>query len=168
VAAAYPLSLMCFTRDVAHKTLLDLRAKLEAPELYVLTEYHWLLMYECLKQQIALFNDEPLPSVVKRLRTLTTEKDTTYLRLSSRSKGLPGVSIDFDQFIDVYFWDTDFLTDAHMFSDLTPEAKRHLGFSKEVFAVTHGLAPHPDELVLKRWQDGRADEADSQERSREA
>jgi hypothetical protein len=155
-AAGYPLASTCFTRELARSVLLDLLEKLDAPELYVPTDYHWLLMYECLKEEIVLFNDEPVPSVVKRLRTLANERDTVYLSLPKRPRGTAGVSIDFDQFIDVYFWDTDFLMDTQIFSGLTPEAKQQLGFSQEVFGVTHRLTPHPDELVLKRWQECRA------------
>ncbi len=110
-----------------------------------------------LKEQIALFNDNPLPSVVKRLGTLPNGQDSLYLRLPSTSMGRGGVRIDFDEFSDVYFWDTDFLTAAQMFSDLTPEGKQQLGFTAEVFGVTHGSALHLDELLLKRWHEGRAD-----------
>ena len=122
-------------------------------------------MYECLQAQITVFNDEPVPSVVKRLRTLATDQDISYLRLPSRSTRTGGVAIDFGQFIDAYFWDTDFLTDAQMFSDLTPEAKQQLGFSREVFGVTQGLSPHPDELVFKRWQEGRSEKGEGPVRS---
>jgi hypothetical protein len=153
-AALYPLSSTCFIPDQAYKTLLDLLEKLDAPEQYVPTDYHWLLMYESLQAQITVFNDEPVPSVVKRLRTLANDQDTSYLRLPSRSTRTGGVAIDVGQFIDMYFWDTDFLMDAQMFSDLTPEAKQQLGFNEEVFGVTQGFALHPDELVLKRWQAG--------------
>jgi len=156
-AAAYPLSSACFTRELARGVLLELLEKLDAPELYMPTDYHWLLMYECLKEHIALFNDGPVPSVVTHLRALASDQDMTYLHLSKRSRGMAGVSLDFDEFIDVYFWDTDFLTDAGLFDNLTAEAKQHLGVSGEVFGVTHGLAPHPDELILKRWQEGGTD-----------
>jgi hypothetical protein len=156
-AAAYPLSSTCFTRELARRVLLDLLAKLEAPEWYVPTDYHWLLMYECLKEQIALFNDAPVPSVVTRLRTLADDQDTAYLHLPQRSRGTAGVWIGFDEFIDVYFWDTDFLTDVGFYDRLMPDAKQQLGFSGEVFGVTHALAPHPDELILKRWQEGGTD-----------
>jgi hypothetical protein len=166
-AAVYPLSSACFTRELAQSVLLELLEKLDAPELYVLTDYHWLLVYESLKEHIALFNDAPVPSVVKCLRTIASDQDTAYLHLPRQSRGKAGVWIDFDEFIDVYFWDTDFLTNAETFSDLSPEAKRQLGFSGEVFGVTQRLAPHPDELVLKRWQEGRADEAEGRERSKE-
>jgi hypothetical protein len=62
----------------------------------------------------------------------------------------------------VYFWDTDFLTDANVFGHLTPDAKHQLGFSREVFGVTHALASHPDELILKRWQEGGTDNTKGQ------
>jgi hypothetical protein len=163
-ATAYPLSSACFTRELARRVLLELLEKLDAHELYVPTDYHWLLVYECLKEQIALFNDAPVPSVATRLRALMSDQDTIYLHLPKRSRGTAGVWIDFDEFIDVYFWDTDFLTNTETFSDLSPEAKRQLGFSGEGFGVTQGLAPHPDELVLKRWQEGDIDEAESRER----
>jgi hypothetical protein len=166
-ATAYPLSSACFTRELARRVLLDLVEKLDAPEWYVPTDYHWLLLYECLKEHIALFNDAPVPSVAKRLRTLASDQDTAYLHLPKRSRGTAGVSIEFDELIDVYFWDTDFLMDTGMFVHLTPEAKRQLGFSGEVFGVTDGLAPHPDELILKRWQEGGTDEAKGQESSDE-
>ena len=163
-ASAYPLASTCFTRELARKVLLELLDKQETPELYVPTDYHWLLMYECLKEQLALFNDAPVPSVVTRLRALTSDQDVVYLHLPKRSRGTAGVWIDFDEFVDVYFWDTDFLTDAGLLDHLAPEAKQQLGLSREVFGVIHALAPHPDELILKPWQGDGTGEAKGQER----
>ena len=161
-AAGYPLSSACFTCELARRVLLELLDKLDAPEWYVLTDHHWLLVYECLKEQMAFFNDAPVPSLVDRLRSLAGDQDTAYLHLPTRSRGTAGVWIDFDEFIDVYFWDTDFLMDTEVFVHLTSEDKRQLGFSGEVFGATHGLAPHPDELALKRWDEGGSDEAKAQ------
>jgi hypothetical protein len=166
-ATAYPLSSACFTQELACKVLLDLLEKLDAPEWYVPTDYHWLLMYECLKEHIALFNEAPVPSVVTRLRALAGDQDTAYLHLSQRSRGTARVWIDFDECIDVYFWDTDFLTDVWLYDHLSPEAKQQLGLSGEVWGVSHALAPHPDELILKPWQEGGTDEATGRERSDE-
>jgi hypothetical protein len=90
-AAAYPLSSACFTRELARGVLLELLEKLDAPEWYMSTDYHWLLVYECLKEQITLFNDGPVPSVVKRLRTLASDQDTPYVYLPQRSRGTAGV-----------------------------------------------------------------------------
>jgi hypothetical protein len=163
-ATAYPLSSACFTRELARRVLLELLETLDAADLYVPTDYHWLLVYECLKEQIALFNDGPVPSVVTRLRTLASDQDTAYLHLPKPSRGTAGVSIDFDEFIEVYFWDTDFLMDVGLLDHLAPEAKQQLGLSREVFGMTHALAPHPDELILKPWQGGGTSEAKGQER----
>ena len=149
----YPLSAKCFTPELARETLLDLVGKLRLPEAYVPTEYHWLLMYECLKVQIEVLNDEPLPSLVAQLTTLATAHDALYLSLPTRGKGGEGFHIDFDALVDTYFWDTDFLLDAESFAQLDADAKTRLGFSPSVFGVVQGLSPHPDELVLRRSEE---------------
>ena len=149
----YPLSAACFTSELARETLLDLLVKLRLPEEYVPTEYHWLLMYECLKVQIEVLNDMLLPLLVEQLKTLATVQDAVYLSLPTRAKDVAGFHIDFDALIDTYFWDTDFLMDAELFSRLGPDAKANLGFSASVFGVVQGLSPHPDELVLRRSEE---------------
>ncbi len=150
---AYPLCATCFTRELARETLLDLLAKLRLPEEYAPTEYHWLLLYECLQVQIEVLNDMPLPLLVEQLKTLATGQDAVYLSLPTRAKGVAGFHMDFDALIDAYFWDTDFLMDAELFSRLGPDAKASLGFSASVFGVVQGLSPHPDELVLRRSEE---------------
>jgi hypothetical protein len=149
----YPLSAACFTPELARETLLDLIAKLRLPEAYVPTEYHWLLMYECLQALVEVLNDEPLPSLVTQLTTLATAQDALYLSLPARSEGVAGFHIDFDALVDTYFWDTDFLLDGETVIQLDADAKASLGFSPSVFGVTQGLAPHPDELVLRRAEE---------------
>ena len=146
----YPRSARCFTPELARATLVDLVEKLRLPEDYVPTDYHWLLLYECLQGQIAALNDDPLPPLVNLLTALATAQDALYLTLPTRSKGGADFSIDFDALVDMYFWDTDFLLDAEHFARLGPDAKATLGFSPSTFGVTQGLAPHPDELVLRR------------------
>jgi len=150
---AYPLCATCFTRELARETLLDLLAKLRLPEEYAPTEYHWLLLYECLQVQIEVLNDMPLPLLVEQLKTLATGQDAVYLSLPTRAKGVAGFHMDFAALIDAYFWDTDFLMDAELFSRLGPDAKASLGFSASVFGVVQGLSPHPDELVLRRSEE---------------
>jgi hypothetical protein len=53
-----------------------------------------------------------------------------------------------------YFWDTNVLMVAEIWSQLRAEAKQHLGLRDALFGVVHGLAPHPDALVLQRVEDG--------------
>ena len=150
---AYPLSAKCFTSELARETLVDLLGKLRLPEEYVPTEYHWLLMYECLKVQIEVLNDMLLPSLGEELQTLATAPDTVYLSLPTRSQDVAGFHIDFDMLIAQYFWDIDFLMDAEHFSRLSAEAKTRLGFSVSIFGVVQGLSPHPEELILRRSED---------------
>jgi hypothetical protein len=161
---AYPLSATCFTPEVARATLVDLGEKLRLPEEYVPTDYHWLLMYECLQGQIERLNEAPLSPLVNLLTALATAQDALYLTLPTRSKGGAGFSIDFDALVDMYFWDTDFLLDAEQFARLAPDAKANLGFSPSVFGVVQGLAPHPDELVLRRSEElGLTSEGEQEE-----
>ena len=40
-AAAYPLSSACFSRELARRVLLEVLDKLDAPEVYVPTDYHF-------------------------------------------------------------------------------------------------------------------------------
>jgi hypothetical protein len=150
---AYPLSAACFTPELARETLIDLVAKLRLPETYVPTEYHWLLLYECPKAMIEVLNDDPLPSLVAQLTTLATAQDALYLSLPTRGEGVAGFHIVFDALVDMYFWDTDFLMDAELFARLSPDEKASLGLSPSVFGVIQGLAPHPDELVLRRAEE---------------
>src|SRR5499425_2473033 len=77
--AVYPLSAACFTPALARVTLLDLLGKLRLPETFVPTEYHWLLMYECLQALVEVLNDDPLPSLVAQLTSLVTPQDALYL-----------------------------------------------------------------------------------------
>jgi hypothetical protein len=150
---AYPLSATCFTPELARATLVDLVAKLRLPEEYVPTDYHWLLMYECLQGQIERLNEDPLAPLVNLLTALATAQDALYLTLPPRAQDVAGFSIDFEALVDMYFWDTDFLLDAEQFARLEPDAKASLGFSPSVFGVIQGLAPHPDELVLRRAEE---------------
>jgi hypothetical protein len=150
---AYPLSATCFTPALAQATLVDLGEKLRLPEEYVPTDYHWLLMYECLQGQIAALNDDPVPPLVRLLTTLATAQDALYLTLPPRAQDVAGFSMDFDALVEMYFWDTDFLMDAEQFARLEPDAQANLGFSPSVFGVIQGLAPHPDELILRRAEE---------------
>jgi hypothetical protein len=150
---AYPLSATCFTPELARATLVDLVEKLRLPEEYVPTDYHWLLTYECLQGQIERLNEDPLSPLVNLLTALATAQDALYLTLPTRSKNDASFHIDFDALVDMYFWDTDFLLDAEQFARLEPEAKANLGFSPSVFGVIQGLAPHPDEMVLRRAEE---------------
>jgi hypothetical protein len=160
---AYPLSATCFTPELARATLVDLVDKLRLPEEYVPTDYHWLLTYECLQGQIEALNEDPLSPLVNLLTALATAQDALYLTLPARSTDDASFHIDFDALVDMYFWDTDFLLDAELFARLSPDEKARLGFSPSVFGVIQGLPPHPDELVLRRAEEGEPTSESEQE-----
>ena len=104
-----------------------LRERLNSDTLYQPTDYHWLLLYECLRSYCDCFDDEPPGDVYKLQHHIE--------------------SIDFDWLVDCYFWDTDFLSDD--ISNLTVKQRRELGISAQAFGLTAGMKPHPEELELE-------------------
>jgi hypothetical protein len=106
-------------------------------------------MYECLACHIEYLNDAPEPQVVTALKASRVPQDAAYLAFPRDRYGQEGVSIDFEAFIDMYFWDIDFLLEASTYAQLGVAAKQQLGFRADVFGVLSGLLPHPAELVLQ-------------------
>ncbi len=149
-AMAYPRSATCLTRDQACEVLRDLLDTLQRPQTYVPTTYHWLVMYECLHLHIEVLNDDPAPDLVEQLKAAADARDAWYLCFPRDAQGSEGLSIDFEGFIETYFWDTDFLLDPSIFSQLGAPAKKQLGYRADLFGVLMGLIPHATELVLKR------------------
>jgi hypothetical protein len=143
-------SASCFSLDLARTTIADLRDKLERPELYQLTDYHWLLLYDVLEQGIVPLSDWQIPEVNRDLASLASPEDG-YLEIRRRGRRKPHVQIDFGWFIDKFFWDTDFFLSRTVYEQLDPEAKQQLGVKPETFGVIQGMAPHRDELRLEVW-----------------
>ena len=152
-AMAYPLSAKCLTPQRAHEALLDLLEKLRQSQEYVPTTYHWLLIYECLHLHIECLNDDLWPDLVQHLKTSRDARDTPYLSFSPEVQGQEGLHIDFERFIEMYFWDTDFLLDPSTYYQLGATSKQQLGYPADLFSVLTGLPPHPTELVLKRVEE---------------
>jgi hypothetical protein len=148
-AIAYPLSAKCFTRQRAREVLLDLVDKVRLPQTYVPTSYHWLLLYECLQMQIECLNDDMWPDFVNSLKTARDGQDAAYFRFPRAAQGVEGFWVDFEAFIDVYFWDTDFLLDPSTYYRLGAPSRNQLGYRADLFGVLSGLPPHPTELILQ-------------------
>lgn len=149
-AESFPRLARCFSLKLACTVIRDLGEKLELPELYQLTDYHWLLVYEVLAQGLIPLNDWRVPEVNRELAPLAGADDG-YLKVQRRGRRTPQVQIDFDGFIDQFFWDTDFLLATTVYEGLDPEGKQKLRTNPELFGVIQGLAPHPDELRLEVW-----------------
>ncbi len=55
--------------------------------------------------------------------------------------------IDFDEIVELYFFDIDFLTSPEVMLNLPSWFKQT--YNPEAFALSQGLLPHPEELALK-------------------
>ena len=130
----YPESAKCFTPALAETTLKDLLRASQESALYQLTDYHWLLLYEVLSKFAELFNDEP--DIVVGGSELVTKYGIQ--------------EVDFAEFLDLYFWDTDFLTDSEDLIKMGHESRESLGLNKEAYGVIQRWPPHSEELELKK------------------
>jgi hypothetical protein len=67
----------------------------------------------------------------------------------------------FDELIDIYFYDTDFLLNPEDIFPLGMDDRKALDLSDETYAISHGLSPHPEELELKVHEGALPVETDS-------
>lgn len=128
----YPRLARCFTREAALAVIGELLAASRAEALYQITDYHWLVVHECLHDHCAVHNDlvrheGPQPVGPWRVGP-----------------------IDVPALLDLYFWDTDFLFDSGSVTAMGPEGRAAMGMSDEVFGISQGLLPHPEELNFIR------------------
>ena len=133
-ARVYPESAKCFTPQLAKKTIERLLRASHGRTLYQLTDYHWLLLYEVLSKFAELFNDEP--EIVVGGSELVTKYGIQ--------------EVDFAEFLDLYFWDTDFLTDSEDLIKMGHASRESLGLNKEAYGVIQRWPPHSEELELKK------------------
>jgi len=134
--AQYPSAARCFSPNLARTTVGQLLTTSRAEQVYQLTDYHWLLLYDCLRVYCEIHND------------YAPETPTQTLPVGPYRIG----PIDFDALVDGYFWDTDFLLEDPTLAGLGPDGRKTMGVSDEVFGIAQGLPPHPDELKLTRWE----------------
>jgi hypothetical protein len=121
----------------ALKTLKRILACHKRPGLYRLNDYHYLLLYDTLQYFCEIHND-----MVKEARSMFEKKRM------SRVGAFCIERINFDDLIDIYFYDTDFLMDGDTLMTLGLERRKELGLNDETFGISQGLAPHPDELKI--------------------
>lgn len=121
-----------FTSQELLAELEKLLAAHRSPKLYMPTDYHFLILYEVLSQQIDPHND-----------ALVAGKEPREFG------GMSFGRIDFDALLDEFFWDTDFLLDPEHLDRLPEESHESMGLNAEAFGVTHGLRAHPLELELE-------------------
>ncbi len=107
-----------------------LKANQDDGTLYQLTDYHWLLLYESLRVYAEVEND-------------TARVSGTPIRCGPYRIG----HLDFEEIVDYYFWDTDFLIPE--LATIPEDARKQMGVSPETWGLACGLKPHPDELTIE-------------------
>jgi hypothetical protein len=82
-----------------------------------------------------------------------TFEDYSYSEPEQRKELFPelhGEAIDFDHFLENYFFGTAFLMDADRFNNMPPEEKKDLKLTDScLFGVINRLIPAEEEVVLK-------------------
>ena len=131
--ANFPSAASCFTAQRAAPVIRELlAASKDESALYQVTDYHWLLLHDCLLNFCEVFNDT------------AKEEDR-------RIDGSEIQEVNFDWIVGFYFWDVDFLMPEEIFDTMGHEVRTGIGrFSDEAFAIAHGMEPHPDELRIEK------------------
>ncbi len=138
-----------FNPKTALSTLKEMLVCLEKPQLYRLNDYHYLLLYDTLSNLCELHNDA--------VREAETEEDRKQI---SQIGNYFIEKLLFDEMVDIYFYDIDFLLNPEETFQLGIQGRRMVDVSDETFAISQGLAPHPEELALT-VHEGEAIEIDS-------
>jgi hypothetical protein len=126
-----------FNPQTALNTLNEMLVCLEKPQLYQLNDYHYLLLYDTLSNLCDLHNDAVREAETKADRKQISQIGNYYIE-----------KLLFDEMVDIYFYDIDFLINPEEVFQLGIEGRKSMDVSEATFAISQGLAPHPEELSL--------------------
>ena len=128
----YPVVGTLFTPYSALITLEELLGAHEASTVYRLTDYHWLLVYECLKNYCLWHNDQ------------IHDGSVSFTMLGEYRFGV----VDFETMTDRYFWDLEFmeLLYAEEGGSDCCSCRENAGMPDS--DLSYGLRPHPAKLKL--------------------
>lgn len=132
--AFHPDTARCFTPEVALKTVKQLASVNSVPEHYRITDYHYLLLYDCLNGFCEIFND-----IARQEPGGLFEVGPYAFR-----------EIDFEDLIEIYFWDTDFLMPYDVVCRLGTAMRESMGLADQVWGISQDLEPHAEELRVTR------------------
>ncbi len=126
--------------NVISRTLIE--ALVQPGLWYQMNAYHLCYLYDSLYGTIEEYSYEDLP-----------QRQTIFPELN-------GAPIDFDQFLDKFFFNTAFLIDADRFNNMDAEEKQTRGFVDPcLFGVINRLLPTDEEIVLQEIADPYGDAA---------
>jgi hypothetical protein len=128
----YPVLGTMFTPYSALITLEELLVANEASTVYRLTDYHWLLVYECLKNYCVWHNDQ------------VNDGSVPFIMLGGYRFGL----VDFETMTDRYFWDHEFM--ELLYANAADPDDCSCGGNTDTsdLDLSYGLRPHPHRLQL--------------------
>jgi len=128
-----------FNSETALRTLKSILTYNKKPGLFVLNDYHYLLLYDTLQYYCDVHND-----IVRNTPDRNEKKKTSLIGAFYIEEIL------FDNLIDIYFYDTDFLLNADTVVNLGFDNRKALGLNDETFGISQGLSPHPEELKMRK------------------
>ena len=131
----FPAAGKVFPPRLAAETLRNLFKCLDRPEIYYLNDYHYLLLYDVLDFLSEIHNDHVSMARNKRDRKEASFVDPFFIE-----------QIHFDEIVELYFFDIDFLTSSEVMLNIPSWFKQT--YNPEAFALSQGLLPHPEELAL--------------------
>jgi hypothetical protein len=134
-----PFAGMVFNSETALRTLKSMLTYHRKPEVFVLNDYHYLLLYDTLQYYCDVHNDMMKNIPDRKEKKKASLAGTFYIE-----------EILFDDLIDIYFYDTDFLFNADTVVNLGFDNRKALGLNDETFGISQGLAPHPEELKIRK------------------
>lgn len=132
---SFPAAGKVFPPRSAVETLRNLLRCLDRPEIYYLNDYHYLLLFDVLNFLSQIHNDGVSMARNKRERKEVSFVDPFFIE-----------KIDFDEIVELYFFDIDFLTSPEVMLNIPAWFKQT--YNPEAFALSQGLLPHPEELAL--------------------
>jgi hypothetical protein len=135
--STFPNAMKNFSVKLAFKELENLKKYSEDPNMWKMSDYHFVLLYDALNLYCEIAND----CVGEEDPVLSIGDYTVW-------------EINFDDLINCYFRDTDFLIDKDDILNASKEAKAKVGLSKETFPITNHMIPHDDELAFECEEQG--------------
>jgi len=133
-----PNAYKVFNAGTALYTLESILITHKNQEIYHLNAYHYMLLYDTLEIFCDIKND-----LVNEAKTMMDKREI------SKIGSYYIEEIDFDGTIETYFFNTDFLIDADTMWKMGLEGREQRNIGKETFALSQGLAPHPEELIIE-------------------
>ena len=143
----YPCCSRCFTAEAAAAVVKQLLGINKEPDPYRITDYHYLLLFDCLRNYCDQFN-------------MVAEEEPEGVLAVGEYKLR---EIDFEGLIEMFFWDTDFVYSHELIEGIGEKLRKEMGMTDEVFGIAEGWEPHGEELRVERLDRVGWDETDFDE-----